>query len=596
MRTGELIVGRYRLKEIAGTGGMGEVWRAVDEQECRDVALKRAARGADADSERTHRQLQREARNAAKLNHPHIVAFLDEVIEGPERWLVMEYVPSQSLAQILDQVSALTPPQVTYLGAQIASALEAVHARGIQHRDVKPGNILVTRGGIAKLTDFGISRSICGDVTTESGVVGGTVAFMASEVAGGDEPTPESDVFSLGATLFAAVEGTPPFGNAENGWRTLRLAAEYKLLPTRRAGPLTPVLSALLQRDPAKRPNAAAAREMLQELATTLTGDGCPLPWPVENQRRSWRPRRRALAAAVLCLAAPLIMAGDVVSRSDHPGPASSQPMAFDPRSADPCALTDTAVLARFGPATQEPALGNFNRCDVIVRSAKDTVVGVKVELEPLTGPSIGGSRQPAKDGSCVQTLQSPGPNRITNRATITAQLKSGTRPGNLCAIADAATRYADTVLRRGGIPRRSASFERGSLARVSACGLLDRGALTRVLGTGLSEPEIGFGNWHCHWMSTTSQLTVSLFFDQDQWLTQAEGRRTTIGGLDAHNIPRPEKCDVRVDKGYFDPAGKTVQELLRIEIHGPQPLDPLCGPGGPAEELAAAAVARLPR
>jgi serine/threonine protein kinase len=190
---------------------MGVVWRAVDEQECREVALKRAARGVDADDERTRRQLRREAKNAAKLNCPHIVAFIDEVTEGAERWLVMEYVPSQSLAWLLDRTGALSPQHVTHIGAQIASALEAVHARGIVHRDIKPGNILVTANGTAKLTDFGISRSICGDVTTDSGVVRGTVAFMASEVAAGEALTPASDVFSLGATLFAAVEGTPPF-------------------------------------------------------------------------------------------------------------------------------------------------------------------------------------------------------------------------------------------------------------------------------------------------------------------------------------------------------------------------------------------------
>ncbi|MGH3695083.1 MAG: serine/threonine-protein kinase [Pseudonocardiaceae bacterium] len=211
------------------------------------------------------RQLRREARVAARLDHPHVVAFIDEVIEGPERWLVMEYVPSQSLAQILDQSGPLSPRQVTHIGAQIASALEAVHATDIVHRDVKPGNILVTENGTAKLADFGISRPICGDVTvTDSGVIGGTVAFLASEVADGQEATPASDVFALGATLFAAVEGIPPFGTADNPLLVLRRAAAGDLLPFRRAGPLAPVLSALLHPDPAKRPDAASTRQMLQ--------------------------------------------------------------------------------------------------------------------------------------------------------------------------------------------------------------------------------------------------------------------------------------------------------------------------------------------
>jgi serine/threonine protein kinase len=310
---------------------MGEVWRAIDEQDGREVALKRATRGADAGSERTRRQLQREAKNAAKLNHPHIVAFIDEVTEGAERWLVMEYVPSQSLAHILDGAGALAPQHATHIGAQIAGALEAVHAQEILHRDVKPGNILVTEDGTATLTDFGISRSICGDVTADSGVVGGTPAFMAPEVARGEDATPASDVFSLGATLFKAVEGTPPFGNADNQRRTLHQAAEYKLLPFSRAGPLTLVLSALLQRDPTQRPDAAAAREMLQELATTLT-DRCPLSWPVGNPRRPRRPRRRVVAAG-LC-AVVVIALGILMSFPDGGSITSSLSVP------DPCALT----------------------------------------------------------------------------------------------------------------------------------------------------------------------------------------------------------------------------------------------------------------
>ncbi|MGH3756029.1 MAG: serine/threonine-protein kinase, partial [Pseudonocardiaceae bacterium] len=274
MRTGQLLAGRYRLEEQVGAGGMGVVWRAVDEELDRVVAVKRATRPAGSDSERVHRRMRREAQIAAGLHHPHVVAFIDEVVEGPERWLVMEYVPSQSLAQILDR-GPLLPQQVTHLGVQIASALEAVHAHGIVHRDVKPGNVLVTDTGTAKLTDFGISRPIFGDVTvTDSGVIGGTVAFLASEVADGQEPSPASDVFALGATLFAAVEGVPPFGTADNPLLVLRRAAAGDLLPFRRAGPLAPVLSALLQPDPAQRPDAARARQLLQELATD--GEG---PW-----------------------------------------------------------------------------------------------------------------------------------------------------------------------------------------------------------------------------------------------------------------------------------------------------------------------------
>lgn len=599
MRAGELIAGRYRLKEIAGSGGMGEVWRAVDEQDGREVALKRATRGADAGSERTRRQLQREAKNAAKLNHPHIVAFIDEVTEGAERWLVMEYVPSQSLAHILDGAGALAPQHATHIGAQIAGALEAVHAQEILHRDVKPGNILVTEDGTATLTDFGISRSICGDVTADSGVVGGTPAFMAPEVARGEDATPASDVFSLGATLFKAVEGTPPFGNADNQRRTLHQAAEYKLLPFSRAGPLTPVLSALLQRDPTQRPDAAAARGMLQELATTLT-DRCPLSWPVGSPRRPRRPRRRAVAAA-LC-AVVVIALGILMSFPDGGSITSSLSVA------DPCALTDTVALARFGATTRETARGNFNRCDVLVSSGSGSQVDVRVVLEPRAAAAAttdgAGSVQvlpvlPHHENgdSCIGTLLSF-QNQVTNQVTITAKLESGPSRRDLCAMVDAATAHAKTVLGKGAIPRRSAPFHSASLASVNACMLLDFGNLRRVLGDGLETPEIE--NWRCHWKSSTSKLSVAGFFDQNRLMSSIGGRPTTIGGREARIVPKANdpgpgkaKCDVWVlNRPVRDAVGQPVYELLRIEVNGPEPPDQLCGP---AQELSAAAVPKLP-
>jgi serine/threonine protein kinase len=597
VRTAELIAGRYRLKEEVGSGGMGEVWRAVDEQGGREVALKRATRGADADSERTRRQLQREANNAAKLNHPNIVAFIDEATEGPERWLVMEYVPAQSLAHILHGAGPLDPQHVTHIGAQIASALAAVHAQGILHRDVTPGNILVTEDGTAKLTDFGISRSISDDVTADCGVVGGTVAFMASEVASGEDATRASDVFSLGATLFKAVEGTPPFGNADNPRRTLHQATAYKLLPFGRAGPLTPVLSALLQRDPAKRPDAAAAREMLQELATTLTGDGCPLSWPPGNPRRSWRPRRRAVAAG-LC-AVVVIALGIVMSLPD------GAPITSSLSVPDPCGLTDTAALARFGATTRETARGNFNRCDVIVSSRNGSQVDVRVVLESRAaeGVTTKGAEPvhvyPNRQNgdSCVRTLLS-GQNQFTNRVTITAKLEPGPPSGDLCAMAEAATAYAMTVLGKGAIPRRNAPFHSPSLAWVNACGLLDYGNLTQVLGDGLGAPEIG--DWQCRWKSTTSTLSVAVFFDRNKLMSSIGGRPTTIGGREARIVPKADdpgpgnaKCDVwALNRSDRDAVGQPVIELLRVQVSGQDPPDQLCGP---AQELSAAAVPKLP-
>jgi serine/threonine protein kinase len=146
VRTGQVIAGRYRLQEQVGSGGMGVVWRARDEEQGPVVALKRSIGEVGMDDERTRRQLRREARIAAELHHPHIVEFFGEVGDGREQWIVMEYVPSKSLAQMLDRHRTLPPRYVTHIGAQIASALQAVHVRDILHRDVKPGKHSGHRG------------------------------------------------------------------------------------------------------------------------------------------------------------------------------------------------------------------------------------------------------------------------------------------------------------------------------------------------------------------------------------------------------------------------------------------------------------------
>ncbi|MGH3856809.1 MAG: serine/threonine-protein kinase [Pseudonocardiaceae bacterium] len=605
MRTtgqGQLIAGRFRLEEQIGSGGMGVVWRAVDEKLGRVVAVKRAARPAG--DERARRQMRREARIAARLNHPHVVAFIDEVLEGTERWLVLEYVPSQSLAQILDRSGPLSPHQVTHIGAQIASALEAVHATDIVHRDVKPGNILVSENGTAKLADFGIARPICGDVTvTDSGVIGGTVAFIASEVANGQEATPASDVFALGATLFAAVEGTPPFGTADNPLLVLRRAAAGDLLPFHRAGPLAPVLSALLQPDPAKRPDAASTRKMLQELAATATGG--EVPWPVGGARRSRRFRRRAMATVGACVTALAVVAGLLVFRPERSTPASPPVVLGDPRTADPCALTDTATLTRFsnGTISHETAYGNFNRCDDVVTLRGGIRVQVRLEFEKPAPPqgtlkkvgafSVFG--QPEDGGFCGRTV----PLADHNLVMVTAKLLTNHAPADLCAMADAAAGHVVAVLAglgKGVIPRRAAPLDAASLARIDACALLDSSTITRVLGAGASSPETGFGNWECRWNSGTSGLSVLLAFDRNKSLTESkDGHREELSGHEAYIEQESAEHDCRARVVYrpiVDENGRQAYELLNIVVAGPRTPVQLCGP---ANDLAAAAAVKLP-
>src|SRR4051795_12512861 len=241
---------------------MGTVWRARDELLGREVAVKQVLPPANADPHEAEQQRQRalrEGRIAARLSNPHAISVYDVAVEADEPWLVMEYLPSRSLAAVLTEDGLLRVDQVAQVGAQVADALAATHAAGIVHRDVKPANILIGRGerveGLVKITDFGISHAR-GDVTlTQTGQITGTPAFLSPEVAQGREMTEASDVFSLGATLYTCIEGAPPFGMEDNALAMLHKVAGAQIVPPRRAGALTEPLLRTLAADPAERPD-----------------------------------------------------------------------------------------------------------------------------------------------------------------------------------------------------------------------------------------------------------------------------------------------------------------------------------------------------
>ncbi|MDQ0376012.1 serine/threonine-protein kinase [Amycolatopsis thermophila] len=278
---GGLLAGRYRLRSRLGAGAMGVVWLALDERLERPVAVKQLWPGP-AHSDEARERIMREGRIAARLRHPHAVTVHDVAEHNGLPVLVMEYLPSRSLAAVVAEQGPLEPAAVARIGAQAASALAAAHAAGIVHRDVKPGNLLVGEDGTVKIADFGISRAT-GDVAlTQAGVVAGTPAYLAPEIARGGEPAPDSDVFSLGATLYAAVEGVPPFGEDDNSIALLHRVAAGEVAPPELAGPLAPVLMAMLRSDPAQRPGTVQVTTALQAVA-----DGQPVPPRALNPARA---------------------------------------------------------------------------------------------------------------------------------------------------------------------------------------------------------------------------------------------------------------------------------------------------------------------
>jgi len=276
-----LVAGRYRLDQRIATGAMGAVWRAHDERLNRTVALKElliAPGLAQADAQTATDRAMREGRIAARLQHPHAICVYDVALDigtgaGSQLvpWLVMEYLPSRSLAAVLAEYGTLAPQEAARIGQQVATALTAAHEAGIVHRDVKPGNVLLGPDGIAKITDFGISRASWDATVTSTGVLAGTPAYFAPEVARGEAPGPASDVFSLGSTLYVAVEGVPPFGVDDNALAMLRTVAEGRVRPAQQAGPLSAVLMQLLADDPAARPTMAQAVAALGTVANRST-------------------------------------------------------------------------------------------------------------------------------------------------------------------------------------------------------------------------------------------------------------------------------------------------------------------------------------
>ncbi|MBF6245469.1 protein kinase [Nocardia elegans] len=301
MSSDRLIAGRYRLADPIGSGAMGVVWRASDVRLRRTVAVKQlllAPGLTKAQALEAKMRAMREGRIAARLHHQNAVTVFDVAEEDGQPWLVMEYVDAQSLAALMRDKGPLEPREVARIGAKVAAALAAAHDAGIVHRDVKPANILVADNGTVKITDFGISRAV-GDVTvTSTGFLAGTPAYLSPEIARGEDPEPASDVFALGSTLYAAVEGAPPFGEGDNPLAVLHSVVSAKVPEPKRAESLGPVLMSLLAADGADRPTMREAQQALEAVADGRSAALVPAATKV-------LPQPGADAAATTVLSAP---------------------------------------------------------------------------------------------------------------------------------------------------------------------------------------------------------------------------------------------------------------------------------------------------
>ncbi|HEX5118302.1 MAG TPA: serine/threonine-protein kinase [Pseudonocardiaceae bacterium] len=263
-----LIAGRYRLRRVLGRGSMGVVWLAYDEVLRRQVAVKEVQLPAgipDAEAGDARERTLREARAIAALTHPNVVAVYDVAKEGVEPFVVMEWLRGRSLALLIARDGTLDTEQAAVVADAIAAGLDLAHRRGITHRDIKPGNVLVGEDGQVKLTDFGISRNVSEVTMTSSGLVLGTPAYMAPEVAAGGELTTAADLWSFGATLFAAVTGRPPY-DAGDALATVNEVVHGPVPPVPDDVPLADVITGLMAKDPAERMSVLEVRRRIRPL------------------------------------------------------------------------------------------------------------------------------------------------------------------------------------------------------------------------------------------------------------------------------------------------------------------------------------------
>ncbi|MER5647840.1 protein kinase [Streptosporangium sp. NPDC002524] len=277
-----VLADRYELIAPLGRGTMGTVWKAHDRSLGREVAIKEIRQEpglTEAQRTELRERMIREGRTAARISHPSVATVHDAIVEDGSPWIIMELVQARSLEQVIEEEGPLPPRLVAEIGADLLGALRAAHAQGVLHRDVKPGNVLITESGRVVLTDFGIAKAE-GDVSlTKTGMVIGSPGYTAPERARGEHTGPESDLWSLGATLYFAVEGRPAYERSSVA-ETLAALMSEQVDPPTQAGPLRPVLEQLLEKDHTTRLTAVQAGVLLRAVADTPShlADSIPPP------------------------------------------------------------------------------------------------------------------------------------------------------------------------------------------------------------------------------------------------------------------------------------------------------------------------------
>ncbi|MGW2251808.1 protein kinase domain-containing protein [Kitasatospora sp. NPDC001660] len=379
--TERLLAGRYELGERLGRGGMGTVWRAWDRMLDREVAVKELTVNhlPEEELQILHARMKREASAAARIKHPGVITVHDVLEQDGRPWIVMELVDGRSLADVISQDGTLQPRAAAEVGSQVLAALHRGHQLGVLHRDVKPANVLLERGtGRVVLLDFGIATYEGSAELTRPGDLVGSPDYLAPERAQGERPGPASDLWGLGATLYAAVEGQSPFRRT-SPITTLAAVVGEPLPEPRRAGPLGPVLAALMAKDPADRPGADEAARMLAEVQAGHTIGLKPVA-PVRTPTMS----------------VPVVDRGDATGGTGDAGPdagaagagSDDAAEATDARSEQTSVTTANASAGSSVTASHAPVAGAQAGASVMAGAPTGPVAPVPHTITPARGPA----------------------------------------------------------------------------------------------------------------------------------------------------------------------------------------------------------------
>ena len=405
----ETIAGRYRVEREVGRGGMGSVWLCRDELLGRVVAVKQVGH-LPGESTPDLARAMREARSSAALNHRNVVSIYDAIEEGDRIWLVMEYVPGRTLSQIMAQDGPLPPERAAWIGAQVAEGLAAAHEQGTMHRDVKPGNILVTDDDLAKISDFGIARTLGDTQLTQSGLVTGTPAYFSPGLARGGDPTAADDVWALGATLYAAVEGRPPYREQRNAIAQLSAIASDRPPRPERAGVLAEPIGRMMDPDPGSRWVMADAAHALRRLHEKHNAGG------TREQTAPVAPVAPPPGDGPAAVAPPVAPtdATDATDVPPEPAPAPAPARAPDRRRRGPLLLGLLGVLVLLGLVYAGSRLLPSGTDEE--RGAQAAPTGGGAASRDSTAGS-GGATEPTDPGSAPSTARSSSPAQAPSRS-----------------------------------------------------------------------------------------------------------------------------------------------------------------------------------